>query len=385
MTIVVAANDTEPKDSTGQDRLVLLQNGAAGFRQLMQIIESASRTLRLLFYTFADDETGTAVRHGLLAARARGVTVSLIVDDFGSLETRNDFFTPLTDAGCRFCKFQPRLLKRYLLRNHQKIAIADESQAIIGSFNIADSHMKPHENDAWRDIGVYLEGGAAGRLARYFDAIERWVTSKRPRMRRLKQLLAATNETDGAVRWIFGGPARGDNNYLRQVREEFGKAQSADLIMAYFAPPVGVLAAVRTLARRGRFRLIAAAKTDVKLSRAAAWHTYRMLLRDGAEIYEYQPRPLHTKLMIIDDTVFIGSGNFDVRSLYVNLEVMLRVERPDFVATVREMFEAELADSERIDLATLRAKRRWYKRILWRSAYFLLVTVDAFLSKRFAR
>jgi cardiolipin synthase len=370
--------------AAGEERLQLLRSGSEGFDALVALIDSAQRDLRLLFYTFADDRTGRRVLEHLCAARRRGVAVTLIIDDFGSIETPARFFRPLTDAGCTFARFHPRLLQRYLLRNHQKIAIADGDRAIVGSFNVGDVHMRADADDGWRDIGVAVEGPAAARLARYYDLLARWVGSRRPTMRSLRRLLTAANETEGAVRWVFGGPARGYNNYVRQVRREFARARSADLIMAYFAPSPSVLQAVKRVARDGRFRLIAAGKTDVMLSRAAAWHTYRTLLKSGAQIFEYQPRALHSKLIIVDDAVFIGSGNFDVRSLYVNLEVMLRVERPDLVAAACDMFDAELADSQRIDLDALRARRRWYKRIWWRAAYFLVATVDLFLSRRLA-
>ncbi len=209
--------------------------------------------------------------------------------------------------------------------------------------------------------------------------------SKRPRIRRLRDLIDVANEHEGRVRWVFGGPSRGYNHYLRQIRDELRIARRADMIMAYFAPGVRMLGLVQRLARQGRFRLIAAGKTDVKLSRAAAWHTYKRLLKAGAEIYEYQPKLLHSKLIIIDDAVFIGSSNFDVRSLHVNLEVMLRVEREDLLAEIRDIYEHELADSRRIDLAYLRSRASWYNRLLWRWAYFLMVSVDRFLSQRLAR
>lgn len=381
---------TEPSGAVsgrlpGDEQLALLPSGVDGFDKLLEMIDSATASLRLLFYTFANDETGSVVRDRLLAAKARGVDVSLIVDDFGSIETSADFFRPLIESDCRFSKFQPRLLQRYLLRNHQKFAVADAERAIIGSFNVGNNHMRANVKSGWRDIGVHIEGPAAKRLAAYFDVLEAWVSTGGARMRDLNDLLESANEHEGSVRWVFGGPSRGYNNYVRQVRRELRRARSAHLIMAYFTPSPRILFAVRRLARKGSFRLITAAKTDVMLSRAAAWHTYRTLLRSGAEIYEYKPRPLHSKLMIVDDAVFIGSGNFDVRSLYVNLEVMLRVERPDFIAACRELFETELKDSVRIDLAMLRAKRRWYKRIWWRAAYFLMASVDGFLSRRFAR
>jgi phosphatidylserine/phosphatidylglycerophosphate/cardiolipin synthase-like enzyme len=46
--------------------------------------------------------------------------------------------------------------------------------------------------------------------------------------------------------------------------------------------------------------------------------------------FEYQPTKLHTKLVVLDDVVHIGSSNFDIRSLYLNMEMMLRVDDPEF-------------------------------------------------------
>src|SRR5437868_3734488 len=68
---------------------------------------------------------------------------------------------------------------------------------------------------------------------------------------------------------------------------------------------------------------------------AAARHTYRLLLKRGVRIFEFQPCKLHTKLIVIDNAVYIGSANFDMRSLYLNLEVMLRIEDPAFADHLR--------------------------------------------------
>ena len=54
------------------------------------------------------------------------MTVKLIVDGLGSeAAAANDFFTPLRDGGVEVCRFVPRWGRRYLLRNHQKLALAD--------------------------------------------------------------------------------------------------------------------------------------------------------------------------------------------------------------------------------------------------------------------
>src|SRR3546814_10648291 len=67
------------------------------------------------------------------------------------------------------------------------------------------------------------------------------------------------------------------------------------------------------------------------------------------------PTKLHTKLYVIDDAVHVGSANFDVRSLFLNLELMLRIEDPAFAAHVRAYVDHEIADSERIT-------KMWWKR-----------------------
>ncbi|MGB3722422.1 MAG: phospholipase D-like domain-containing protein [Pacificimonas sp.] len=369
----------------GEERLDLLQEGSEAFDALMRLIASAKRDLRLLFYTFASDRCGRQVMDGLKAACERGVNVSLIVDDVGSLETDDGFFDPLEACGGRFREFQTNMLANYLLRNHQKMAIADGERAIVGSFNIADSHLAGSDPDSWRDIGVSIEGPAAARLAIYYDRLDDWMRSGNGKISALRKLIDESNEAEGDVRWVIGGPAIGRNHYARQVRREFAESSNVDLIMAYFTPTREVLKSVREQSRKGRLRLVSAGKTDVQMSRAAAWHTYSGLLKTGAEIYEYQPRLLHTKLIVTDNAVLIGSGNFDMRSLYINMEIMLRVERPDFHQDVRTMFEGELEDSVRIDRETLNARGHWYKRILWGVSYWTMVGLDGLLSKIFAR
>ena len=59
-------------------------------------------------------------------------------------------------------------------------------------------------------------------------------------------------------------------------------------------------------------------------------------------MFEYQPTKLHSKLLVMDDVVQIGSSNFDIRSLYLNLELMLRVDDAGFAGLMRDYFEGEL-------------------------------------------
>src|SRR3546814_6593172 len=104
------------------------------------------------------------------------------------------------------------------------------------------------------------------------------------------------------------------------------RAKRLDIIAAYFAPSPTLLRRMANVGRRGRVRLVTASKSDNGATIGAARHSYWLLLKRGVEIYEYQPTKLHTKLFVLDDVVHIGSANLDMRSLFLNLEMMLRID-----------------------------------------------------------
>ena len=131
-------------------------------------------------------------------------------------------------------------------------------------------------------------------------------------------------------------------------------ATRLDMIAAYFAPSRAMLRRIAGVGRRGQARVVTAAKSDNSTTIVAARYTYSRLLRRGVKIFEYQPTKLHTKLFVIDDKVHIGSANFDMRSLYLNLEMMLRVDNAAFADAMRRFVEGEIADSKPITPAAAR-------------------------------
>ena len=74
----------------------------------------------------------------------------------------------------------------------------------------------------------------------------------------------------------------------------------------------------------------------------------RKLLEAGARIWEFQPCKLHTKLIVLDDTVYLGSANFDMRSLFLNLEIVLKIEDAALAERLREYMEHHLPAAEEI-------------------------------------
>src|ERR1700744_3268463 len=87
------------------NRLTLLADGPERLEALIGLIDGAKESLRLLYYIWCEDESGTRVRDALVRSAERGVEVALLVDGFGASGARGDFFAPLAEAGARFCRF----------------------------------------------------------------------------------------------------------------------------------------------------------------------------------------------------------------------------------------------------------------------------------------
>ena len=364
------------------NQLTVLSDGPDRLEALIALIDGAEESLRILYYIWLNDETGRRVRDALVAAAQRGVEVSMLLDGFGASAATPAFFRPLSDAAARFCRFVPRWGRRYLLRNHQKLALADGSKAIIGGFNISDDYFGTIEQGAWRDLGLMVEGPTAFSLVRYFDALFEWAETEDASIRRLRRMLSTYSVEVGPLHWLFGGPTRRLSPWAKSVKADMMKATRLDLIVAYFAPSFSMLRRIFGIARRGRARLITPAKLDHQFVVGAARFLYNVLLKRGAEIYEYQATKLHSKLIVIDDVVHIGSANFDMRSLYLNLEMMLRVDDPAFAAMMRRFVEGEIASSKRILPEEHRKSMTLWNRIKWGLGYFLVATADYNVARR---
>ena len=380
-------SEADPKiaHEVAGNRLTLLADGPERLDALIGLIDGARESLRLLYYIWCEDEAGTRVRDALVRAAERGVDVALLVDGFGASDVKEGFFAPLAEAGARFCRFVPRYGRRYLLRNHQKLALADGSKVIIGGFNISDDYFGTIAEGAWRDLGLQVEGESVQCLVGYFEALFAWALKPEARIRDLRRLLNQNSVTEGKLHWLFGGPTRRLSPWARAVRRDLKRARRLDIIAAYFAPGPVLMRRAGNVARRrrgGQVRVITPSKTDHQSTVGAARHTYWALLRRGARIFEYVATKLHTKLFVLDDVAYVGSANFDMRSLFLNLELMLRVDDKAFAEAMRAYVEGEIANSTEITLEAHRKQRTLLNRIKWGIAYFLVAIADYRIAHR---
>lgn len=356
--------------------------GRERFDALLGLIGGAETSLKLAFYIFAKDESGAAVRDALVDAARRGVDVRVIVDGFGA--TAGDaFFAALVEAGGKFCCYVPRLTRGYLIRNHQKLVVVDGKVAMLGGFNVENTYFAVPGEEGWSDLGFTVEGPVVERVGAWFDQLEGWVSHPKAQFRGIRRRVLDWNGGTGPVRLLIGGPTGRLSSWARLVSADLVQGERLDMIMAYFAPSPRLAKRIRTIARKGATRLLFPAKSDHAATIRAARAYYGKLIEAGVRIWEFQPCRLHTKLIVLDDAVYLGSANFDPRSLYINLEIVLYIEDAELAQRLRQFMDTLLPAAEEITPEVHARRATWWNRMRWRLALFLIVVIDYTVNRRF--
>jgi cardiolipin synthase len=360
-----------------------LCGGGNFFPAMLDAIGSARQSVELEIYIYADDQIGRQFLDALTQSAKRGVKVRVLADAYGSFMLSRSFFEPLILAGGEVRFFNPLRFSRFGVRDHRKLLICDRQTSFLGGANICDCHSGDGISQGWFDLMAKMEDAElAGLLADEFEQTFANAAFAHGRFRRLRAFRRFRRRTDETQ--IFAvRPGRGAGGFQRALHWELTRAQAADFIVPYFLPSRKLRKLLRQIVKRGgRVRLILPALCDVPLARAAGLIYYARLLRGGVEIYEYQPQILHAKLCIVDEKVFAGSSNLDVRSFNLNYELMLRFTDHATVAGAKEIFSEALKRSRRIELKEFRRSQNFWQR--WKNywAHFLVARIDPLLGLR---
>ncbi len=329
--------------------------------RLIADVDAAEHHVHLLFYLFADDETGRRVAEALARAVERGVRCRVLVDSVGSARMLKRLGPQMIAWGVQLHETLPvgifrRRMARIDLRNHRKLAVIDGRIAYTGSQNIVDADYG-HKNLAWHDMMARLDGPAVLELQAvfladwYFDTDELLdgddVFPDPP--------VAGTTP----VQTLPSGPSYPTENYQRMVVAAlYGAREHVILTTPYFVPDEPFMQALQVAVLRGvEVELIVPKRSDRWLVAAASRAYYGELLDAGVKLHLYNAGLLHSKTMSIDNAVaFLGTSNFDIRSFALNFEVNLLLYDKD----VTERLRAE--QQEYIDHSVQLTREEWQER-----------------------
>jgi cardiolipin synthase len=358
------------------------------YREMERLIDAAASSVRVETYLMREEGPATWLRDALQRARARGVTVHMLLDAFGTEGVRREFLVPLRDAGVSIALFNPQRWLRRSFRNHRKLLTCDGEHAVMGGFNIGPEYAGDGVTRGWCDTGVIVGGPVVAQLEASFDAmyqLARFTPHRFRRFRIASRQPAVRAAEDAPVQVLLTGPGTRGRHLRHHLGQDLRHARQVDIASAYFLPSRRLRRLLYLAAQHGRARLLLAGRSDVPLALLAAERYYGRLLARNVQIFEYQPQILHAKLVIADDVAYVGSANLDWRSLHINYEVVLRFEWPELVADARHWFEHALRSSEQLDRPRLNARRGLWRRFASFLSYFLLARLDALVARRGSR
>lgn len=350
------------------NRCDLLIDGEAFFPRMLAAIDGAQAFVWFEIYLVESGVVATRFIDALLRARTRGVAVKLLLDAYGAYGLRRRDRQRLVDAGVDL-QFYNQLhygkLLHNMFRDHRKLLIVDGEIAFVGGAGLADVFDPERNPRRWRETMLAIQGPVLADWQSLF--LDIW-NYHAPRTLAAPGPVHAVVYRDGTT-----GRVTATSGVLVQeiVRSLIGRVRAAErrvwISTAYFIPSRKLRRALRHAAKRGvDVRLLLPGPyTDHPAVRHAGRRFYLRLLHSGVRIYEFQPRFLHSKVLLCDDWASIGSSNLDRWNLHWNLEANQEVDDRDFAEQVRAMFERDFAHSTLCDYRLL-LRQPWSAR-LWQA------------------
>jgi len=233
------------------------------------------------------------------------------------------------------------------MRTHRKIVVIDGHVCYTGGINVTDEENESLRPDAYRDVHMRLVGDVARSLQVLFVEDWSYATGQPPSLPPPRHVEGGAH----AVQVLSSGPdSPWEAIHRMHVAAIHAARRRVWLTTPYFVPGEAAMMALTAAALAGLdVRLLVPRMSDSRVVTFAARSYFDDLLAAGVRVYEYGPRMLHSKTLLVDDNmVMVGTANFDHRSFRLNFEVSLAFDDPDVASELERTIEADLAHSPRV-------------------------------------
>lgn len=306
-----AADILEPEESP--DRAMLLETNISAWEERIRLMNMASERIILSTFDMRDGESTRDLLSVLLHKADEGVQVQILGDgfsDFLRMEGRPVFYALSSHPNVEIRIYNPiRLWFPWTLQGsmHDKYVIADDQAYILGGRNTFDYFVGDYETENKsfdRELLIYNSKGpgesSLNGLMAYFQEV-------RPDLFEPLDYAQVTEPTQG-VELLSGetGIYGKEPRVFYMLSQLMAHAQVPDVTMMVNSVENGdnLVASSDYLKNKGH------------------------LIGTGLEIYEYDGGiSYHGKSVVIDNDIsIVGSYNLDLRSTYMDTELMLVVK-----------------------------------------------------------
>ncbi|MDE7300243.1 MAG: phospholipase D family protein, partial [Lachnospiraceae bacterium] len=374
-------------DGVGTDRAVILEDNGEALAERVKMIRSAKERLILSTFDFRTDISGQVLVAALLEAAERGVDVRVVVDGVSGMLRmgQNPYFLALSShPGAEIRIYNKiNLLTPWKLmgRLHDKYLIVDETAYILGgrnSFSYFLGDWPGHKNYD-RDVLVYNEGKSASsslyQVEAYFEEIWNHEATSVYHDSKAIAERACVKRAGRELRKVYAQylaerPEAAAAPDYRAMTYATGKITLLANPTTVYAKEPTVFYALTELMKRAEKRVmihtpyiiandfmydafasIAAAVPEAGMMTNSVANNgnpfgagdyranFEKILSTGIQLLEYEGGvSYHGKSIVIDDNIsIVGSFNMDMRSVYLDTELMLVIDSEEVNAQLREL------------------------------------------------
>jgi len=289
----------------------------------------------------------------------------VLIDDVGARYTFPSIKRVLRHHHIRFATFLPTLIPGRLhysnLRSHRKILVVDGTLGFTGGMNIRRGHLcEPGEPYPIQDLHFRIEGPVVGRLAETFAFDWDFAADERLEGDAWFPRLAAGGSS--LCRGIPDGPDFDIDKIVLTILGAIGCARhTIDIVTPYFLPEQPLITALNVAAMRGvAVNIILPEKSNLRLVQWACTAQLWQVLQRGCRVWLAPPPFDHSKLMVVDGVwSFIGSANWDPRSLRLNFEFNVECYDRDLAGRLTAQIHAKRAAACEVTLADVDSRPLW--------------------------
>lgn len=358
---IIAGHSIHPVNYVTNNSVELLINGDTAYPAMIQSIHSAKLHIVLSSYIFDYDSLGRQFINALAEAHQRGVIVNVLLDGIGigySWHKTGRAFKKLGVKTARFLPASSLTSIRFInLRNHRKILCVDGEVAYIGGMNISKNNVVKSATNPIDDVQFKIDGQVINQISQVF--VEDWffATGELIQFPRFNSnTLHKTSDESVVARVIQDGPDE-DHNKIRWtlINALVCAKTSVKIMTPYFIPGQILMTSLHSAALRGVIiEIIVPQHSDIPLVDWVMQANFSRIIEHGIQIYK-NTRPFdHSKIVIIDDIwSFIGSTNWDARSLEFNFEINLECFDKDLNKKLTELFSLKKQNATAVTVAEI--------------------------------
>ena len=332
------------------EALQIHADGAEARRAALAAIAGARSTLDVCTFILARDAIGDEIAAALRQRAEQGVRVRLLIDGIGAWLGGRIDLRSLRRSGVAVVTFVPPfraiLRGRANLRNHRKMIVADGERFWCGGRNFAAEYFEgdpERHKSAWSDLSFDVRGEIAMRASDQFEQDWAYATRRELVERRPPEGYPRAPADASLAQLVPSGPEQVDDTVQALLVSGCFRAERRLLVVTpYFIPDATLLLALTLAARRGVLvDIVLPRRSNHHLADVARHRPLRELASAGARLW-FAPTMLHAKVVVVDDQLALaGSANLDLRSLFLNYELMVAFYEPSDVSRFADWIERE--------------------------------------------